>query len=118
MDRTGWSKVSAGSVMFALGASQLEHLHQVSSAYYYTVEPRTLARDDLHVNWGTALHDGDWAVCPEGTYVRGLFRSGSKFDGNSGETGGWQIEKAMCSRFAGVERWGKCFEVETFDNAG
>lgn len=118
MDRDGWSKVPGGGVIYAMGATDLNHLHRVSSAKYYKVQPTSIKVKHKYTQWGDQLHGGDWAMCPEGSWLRGLYRVGSKFDGSHGTNGGWQLQKALCSRFQGIKKWGKCQEVKIFEEAG
>lgn len=54
-------------------------------------------------------------MCPEGTWITGLYRTG---DAKKPPEGGHQITKAVCSSFAGVEKWGKCVGEDIFKDTG
>jgi hypothetical protein len=116
MDSVGWSKVPPGSVIYAIGANDFSNLHHISAARYYTVQP-TGAEFEIHEHaWLSKLHDGDYAGCPDGSWVSGLYREGAKLDHT--HTGGWQLTRVQCIRWLDVSAWGACEDVEIFKDGG
>jgi len=111
MDQSGWSKVPDGSVMYGMGATGLSHLHEISTAKYYDVYPLGVSHKDVDVDWGQSIKEGKWALCPEGSWIKGLFREGSKEESES-----WRLTKAICAKFEGVTTWGTCKVVTIFQN--
>lgn len=115
MDEPGWSEVPEGSVLFGISAYSFENLHKVSKAYYYEVQDTEGVKINKEVDWSGLLEDGGWATCPEGSWISGLYRSGSKY---LEPQGGHQLVKASCVVFEDVEEWGECKEVTIFQEKG
>jgi len=117
MNSEGWSKVSAGGVLYGMSAYVLDsRLAKMTTAHYYQVQ--NLKKDGesyQEVDWTGLLAAGKTAACPEGTWITGLYRTGSSV---APPTGAHQITKAVCSSFAGVEKWGKCVEQDIFKSEG
>jgi hypothetical protein len=112
MDGAGWSKVPPGSVVFAIGANDFSNLHHISAAKYYIVQPAT-AKFEIHEHaWHSKLEGGDYAGCPEGSWISGLYREGSKLDHT--HQGGWQLSRVQCVQWEDVTTWGECEDVEIF----
>jgi len=111
MDSAGWSKVPAGSVMYGMGATSFSNLHKLSSAKYMEVENpgnETLSEAD----WSGILEGGGSALCPEGSWMSGLYRTGSH---NDDHEGGHQLLRAQCSTYTGIESWGDCTDTPIFN---
>merc|ERR1719503_412801 len=115
MDAMGWSKVPDGAVLYGMGTYSTNQLHKISTARFYKVQ--NLEGDSVHLeeNWGTLFEDGQSASCPEGHWVTGLYRTGSKHAPN---TGSWQLTMATCTKFPNVEKWGECHDTEIFQKTG
>merc|ERR1719181_472059 len=67
------------------------------------------------VDWTGILAGGGTAMCPEGSWISALYRKGSK---DTPPKGGHQIIKAECSAFKGVDSWGDCVGVDSFQERG
>jgi hypothetical protein len=116
MDTEGWSKVAAGSVLYGMTTSSLDNLHQVSKGLYYYVQNTKPSKETFtEVDWTGVLEGGGTATCPDGTWITGLYRTGSRF---APPSGGHQISKAVCSSFEGAEAWGKCVDHDIFEQTG
>jgi len=115
MDAMGWSKVPDGAVLYGMGTYSTNQLHKISTARFYKVQ--NLEGDSVHLeeNWGTLFEDGQSASCPEGHWVTGLYRTGSKHAPN---TGSWQLTMATCTKFPNVDKWGECHDTEIFQKTG
>merc|ERR1719453_90703 len=68
------------------------------------------------VEWPGFLSSGEPALCPDGTWLSGLYRDGSRWDRST--RGGHQITMGECSRFTGVDHWGDCVEIDMFEAPG
>jgi hypothetical protein len=112
MDGVGWSKVPPGSVIYSIGANDFSNLHHISAARYYAVQPRR-AKFEIHEQaWHASLQDGEYAGCPEGSWLSGVYREGSKLDHT--HQGGWQLTRVQCIQWTDVSAWGECEDVEIF----
>jgi len=112
MDSAGWSKVPAGTVMYGMGAYSFRQLHKLASASYIEVQnPGTETL--LEADWTGILEDGGSALCPEGSWMSGLYRTGSRFERPKGAH---QLLKAQCSTYSGIESWGDCTETPIFNS--
>jgi len=118
MDTVGWSRVPAGTVLYAITANGLDNLHQVRAGFYHKVNnvPGGAMPTIEEVEWPGLLASGEPALCPDGTWLSGLYRDGSRYDPSS--KGGHQITMGECSRFAGVDHWGDCSEIDMFEAPG
>merc|ERR1719353_2508163 len=118
MDNEGWSRVVHGTVLVGMGSSGQTNLHQVGPAYYHKVfgvldgQLPTVTE----VNWGDSLANGEPALCPDGSWISGLYRTGSRHDPSV--RGGHQITRGECSQFAGADHWGDCVEIDMFQTPG
>jgi len=118
MDMTGWSRVPTGTVLYAITANSLGALHQVREGFYHKVVnvPGGAMPTVEEVEWPGLLASGEPALCPAGAWLSGLYREGSRYDRSA--RGGHQITMGECSRFAGVEAWGDCVEIDMFEAPG
>jgi CUB/sushi domain-containing protein len=112
MDGVGWSKVPPGSVVYSIGANDFANLHHISAAKYYAIQPPSATFEIHEQAWHSKLHDGEYAGCPEGSWISGLYREGSKLDNT--QQGGWQITRVQCVQWTDVSAWGECEDVEIF----
>lgn len=114
LDEPGWSEVPEGSILYGISAYSFKNLHKVGSAYYYDVQN---VKDMMHeeVDWTGLLEAGGWATCPEGSWISGFYRSGSRY---KAPDGGHQLVKALCVFFKDVEDWGECKETPIFEHKG
>merc|ERR1711957_613585 len=111
MDSAAWSKVPAGSVMYGMGAYSFRELNKLASATYMEVQnagTETL----LEADWTGILESGGTALCPEGSWMSGLYRTGSKDEDPEGPH---QLLKAQCSTYTGIESWGDCTDTPIFN---
>jgi len=110
MDSAGWSKVPEGSVMVGMGAYSFRQLHKLASATYIEVQ-NPGAETLLEADWTGILEGGGTALCPEGSWMSGLYRTGSKSERPKGSH---QLLKAQCSTYTGIESWGDCTDTPIF----
>lgn len=116
MDYEGWSRVPTGSVLFGIKSNSIDKgLQKVGLAYYYNVQNIIGTPTVTTVDWTGILESGSTAMCPEGSWISALYRTGSKM---TPPKGGFQIIKAECSSFEGVDSWGDCVGVDSFQEKG
>lgn len=117
MNSEGWSKVKAGSVLYGMSSHVVDsRLAKLTTAYYYIVQNAKKGGETYQeVDWTGVLASGGTAACPEGSWLTGLYRTGSDV---APPEGGHQITKAVCSSFAGVEKWGTCVGQDIFERKG
>jgi len=117
MDYEGWSTVPQGSVLYGISSYSINNkLAKLGTAYYYTVQ-NVMAPEPVvtQVEWTGILEQGDTAMCPEGSWISALYREGAK---DTPPRGPHQIVKAECSAFKGVDSWGECVGVDSFQDRG
>jgi len=117
MDNVGWSRVPLGSVLCAITATGLDNLHQVQTGFYHKVKnvPGGALPIVEEVAWPGILASGQPALCPDGKWISGLYREGSRSDS---ESGGHQITMGECAQFEGVDHWGDCVDINMFEARG
>ena len=111
MDSAGWSKVPAGAVMYGMGAYSFRELNKLASANYMEVQ-NSGSETLLEADWTGILEGGGTALCPEGSWMSGLYRTGSK---DEDPQGSHQLLKAQCSTYTGIESWGDCTDTPIFN---
>merc|ERR1719253_878165 len=121
-DSARWSKVNSDMGTAILRGVDIEHaekLHRLDAGKYYIVQ----GENDLSalsgvassqcksVDWTTSdFRKGGAANCPEGWYLAGFYRDGSKSDDMDGFE---QISHAWCCKLAGLaEGWGTCADMK------
>jgi len=116
MDYEGWSRVPTGSVLYGMSSYSINtKLAKVGTAYYYIVQNTLTPPTVTQVDWTGILAEGRTAMCPEGSWISALYRSGSQ---DTPPRGPHQIVKAECSAFKDVESWGDCVGVDSFQERG
>jgi len=113
MEGEGWQRVGEGNVLYTLQADGTNALFKLDTVRYYKVQSTNGVVRTEH-DWSDALVGGGKASCPAGSWLSGVYRSGSAYDT---KTGIYQITKAECSSFTGITRWGKCQDIDAFQNA-
>jgi len=112
MDSARWSKVStptnSPAVIKGLKMLEATDLHRLDAASYYQVKEASGSLTCQTVSWAGKLGGSEWALCPAGTFLTGLYRSGSKYDNVQGIE---QLENAECCALEGAQaEWGECTE--------
>jgi len=113
MEGEGWQRVGEGNVLYTLQADGTNALFKLDTVRHYKVQ-NTNGVVRTEQDWSDALVGGGKASCPVGSWLSGVYRSGSAYDTKSGI---YQITKAECSSFTGITRWGKCQDIDAFQNA-
>jgi len=75
-DNERWSKVPKTSVVYGITASKDGPIHTIEYGLHYEIQnPGSVTCSD--VQWDLSAN-GNWGSCPEGSFVGGIFRTGSK----------------------------------------
>jgi len=115
MDSAQWSTVEtvatgAPALLVGINMQDRTALHRLDSAKYYDLKGGRRALECRDVSWVGKLKSQEWAMCPEGYYLNGFYRSGSKYDGVDGVE---QLTTARCCKAKGSPPvWGTCHEQD------
>lgn len=113
-DASRWSKADPPSggraLIYGLEMKSETKLHHLDAANYFTVQgPAASAPEGCQeVSWAGLLPKEEWAQCPSGYYLTGLYRSGNKYDELDGVE---QLDKGYCcteGHKSHAPAWGKC----------
>jgi len=112
MTGTDWQRLPGGAVLYNLQADGNNHLFKLDTVRYYHVQNANgFVRTEQ--DWSGVLAGGGKASCPAGSWMSGLYRSGTAYDATGG---GYQLTKAECISFTGITQWGKCQDIDTFQD--
>mmetsp|Transcript_58452 Transcript_58452/g.153017 ORF Transcript_58452/g.153017 Transcript_58452/m.153017 type:complete len:3030 (+) Transcript_58452:146-9235(+) len=119
MDSARWSTVETvatdlPALISGLKLQDRTKLHLLDAAKFYDLKGGRRAVECKDVSWDSKLGKEQWALCPAGYYLSGLYRTGTKYDDKEGIE---QLNQGRCCKPKdNKDEWGICKE-QSFNQA-